>query len=85
MPSLVGGKGDAVGVLFHRGFRDFLHRAVVSEVDDFRSFLLEDAPHDVDGRVVAVEERGGGDEAEAGGGGGHRLESFSMRCWMRSR
>ena len=85
VPSLVGGKGDAVGVLFHRGFRDFLHRSVVAQVDDFGTLLLEDAPHDVDGRVVAVEERGGGDEAEAGGGGCHRLESFSMRRWMRSR
>jgi hypothetical protein len=33
------------------------------EVDDLGAHALQDAPHDVDGRVVAVEQAGGGDEA----------------------
>jgi hypothetical protein len=37
---------------------DFLHRAVVSEVDDLGAGSLHDAPHDVDGRIVAVKQGG---------------------------
>ena len=61
--ALVGRDADALGVLLDGGVDDFLDRAVVAEVDDLRSLRLEDSAHDVDGRVVAVEERGGGDEA----------------------
>src|SRR5690606_6071665 len=44
-----------------------LDAAVVAEVDDFRTLGLDQAPHDVDRRVVAVEQAGGGDEAQRGG------------------
>ena len=33
--ALVGGDGDALHVFLQRGIDDFLHRAVVAEVDDF--------------------------------------------------
>ena len=62
--ALVAGDGDALHVFLNGGVHDFLHRAVVAEVDDFRPRRLQDAPHDVDGGVVPVEERGGGDEAD---------------------
>jgi hypothetical protein len=35
----------------------------VAQVDHLGAHALQDAAHDVDGRVVAVEQRGGGDEA----------------------
>ena len=38
--------------------------AVVAEVDHLAAGRLQDAPHDVDRRVVAVEQRGRGDEAD---------------------
>src|SRR5262249_9691761 len=43
--------------------------AVVTEVDDLGAFGLEDAAHDVDGGVVAVEEACSGDEAQSARGG----------------
>jgi 3-deoxy-D-manno-octulosonate 8-phosphate phosphatase KdsC-like HAD superfamily phosphatase len=42
---------------------DVVHRAVVAEVDHLGA-LRQDAPHDVDRRVVAVEQARGGDEAQ---------------------
>jgi hypothetical protein len=69
MAALVAGDGDAVGVFLQRGGDDFLHAAVVAEVDDLRAFLLQQAADDVDAGVVAVEQGGGGDEAQRLAGG----------------
>ena len=55
---------DALDVLLERRVDDLLHRAVVPEVDDLAALALEDPPHDVDRRVVAVEQARGGDEAD---------------------
>ncbi|OIQ68697.1 hypothetical protein GALL_497060 [mine drainage metagenome] len=64
MPALIAGDGDAVGVLLDGGGDDLVHAAVVPKVDDLRPHADEDAPHDVDRRVVAVEQRRCGDEAQ---------------------
>jgi len=61
--ALVGADGDALHVLLQRGSDDFLHAAVVSQVDHLGAHGLQDAPHDVDCGVVPIEQRGGGDEA----------------------
>ena len=42
---------------------DLVDRAVVAEVDHLRAHALQDAAHDVDGRVVAVEQARRGDES----------------------
>ena len=57
-----------VGVLVHRGHDDLLDRAVVPEVDDLGARRLEDPAHDVDRRVVSVEQARRGDEADPRGG-----------------
>src|SRR5882672_1138761 len=56
--ALVRGDRDALHVFLQRGRNDFVDRAVVAEMDHFRAARLQDAAHDVDGRVVAVEKRG---------------------------
>ena len=56
VPALVGRHRDALHVLLERAVDDLVHRAVVAEVDDLGAGRLQDAPHDVDGRVVAVEQ-----------------------------
>ena len=61
--ALVAADGDALHVFLQRGGDDLVDRAVVAEVDDLGAHALQDAPHDVDRRVVAVEQRCGGDEA----------------------
>src|SRR5258706_15387246 len=55
--ALVRGDRDALHVFLQRGRNDFVDRAVVAEMDHFRAARLQDAAHDVDGRVVAVEKR----------------------------
>ena len=60
--ALIRGDADALHVFLQRGIDDFLHRAVVAEVDDLGTGRLQDAAHDVDRRIVAVEQRGGGNE-----------------------
>ncbi len=64
MAALVAGEGDALGVLLDGRLHDVLHGAVVAQVDHLAAGGLDDAAHDVDGRVVAVEEAGGRDEAD---------------------
>jgi hypothetical protein len=46
------------------GVDDLLDRAVVAEVDHLGAVRLQHAADDVDGRVVAVEQRRGGHEAD---------------------
>jgi hypothetical protein len=36
----------------------------VAQVDDFHSMGLQNAPHDIDGCIMAIEKRGGRDHAD---------------------
>ena len=63
MPTLVAADGDALRVFLQGGGHHLIDAAVVAKVNHLGAHALQDAPHDVDGRVVAVEQRGGGDEA----------------------
>ena len=54
---------DAVRVFLQRAVDDLLDRAVVAEVDHLAAGRLQDAAHDVDRRVVAVEQARRRDEA----------------------
>ena len=73
--ALVRADRDALHVLRDRGGHDLVDRAVVAEVDDLGALALQDAPHDVDRGVVAVEQARGGDEPDRMDGdvqrGGH--------------
>ena len=62
--ALVGADRDPVGVLLDRGAHDVGDAAVVAEVDDLGAGRLDQPAHDVDRRVVPVEERCRGDEAQ---------------------
>ena len=85
--ALVGGDGHALHILLQGRGDDLAHRAVVAQVDDLNAGGLEDTAHDVDGGVVAVEQRGGGDEADLVGGlvggvlggAGHRRGLLAVR------
>ena len=68
MAALVAAHGDALGVLLQRGRDDLVDRAVVPQVDHLGAHALEDASHDVDRGVMAVEQARGGDEAHLVGG-----------------
>ena len=61
--ALVGGDGHRIGVLLNRGLHNIVHRAVVTEMDHLGALRLQDASHDVDRRVVAVEEARGRNHA----------------------
>jgi hypothetical protein len=61
--ALVGRDRDAVRVFLQRAIDDLLDRAVVPEMDHFAAARLQDAAHDVDRRVVTVEQTRRRDEA----------------------
>ncbi len=62
MAALIGADRDALHILLQRGGHHLIDRTVVAEVDHFRPHALQDATHDVDGGVMAVEQAGGGDK-----------------------
>ena len=64
VPALVGTDGDAVSVLLQRRGDHFLYRAVVAQVDHLATQRLQQAAHDVDRGVVAVEQRSCGNETQ---------------------
>ena len=90
VPALVAADGDALDIFLQRCRDHLIHRAVVTQMDDFGPHALQDAPHDVDGRIVTVEQAGGGDEANLVGGAvlGQGLE-FSGKvghgAWCRKQ
>ena len=64
MAALIGADGDALHILLDRGGDDFVDRAIVAEMDHFGARRLQDAPHDVDGRVMPVEQARRGHEPD---------------------
>ena len=91
VPALVGGNGDGLGVLLDGGFRNLLHRAVVAQVDHLCALGLQNAAHDVDGRIVAVKQRRRRNHAHRRRGrrsaqrrGLFRLHHSGQRCFSHS-
>jgi len=78
VPALVGADRHALHVLLQGSGDDLVDRAVVAEVDHLDALRLEDPPHDVDRRVVAVEQARRGDEA-------HRVDGLVDVGFHRSR
>ena len=64
MPALIGRQRDGVGVFLQGRAHDVLDAAVMAQVDHFSALPLDQATHDVDRRVVPVEQAGGGDETQ---------------------
>ena len=64
VPSLVGGHGNALGILLNRTIDHFIDTAVMPQVNDFTTRPLHDAPHDVDGGIVPVKEARCGDDSD---------------------
>ena len=60
---LVAGDRDALHVFLNGRVDDLKYRAVVAEVNDFRAGGLQNASHNIDRRIVAVEERSRRNEA----------------------
>ena len=63
MPTLIRAHRDALHVFLQGSGDHVIDRTVVTEVDHLRAHALQNAAHDVDGRVVAIEQAGGGDKA----------------------
>jgi hypothetical protein len=61
--ALIAADRDALHVFLQGRGHDLVDRTVVTEVDHFGTHALQDAPHDVDGRVMPVEQARRGDEA----------------------
>ena len=64
MPALVAGHRDSLRVFLQSGGHDFVHRAVVAKVNNFRAVGNQKAAHDVDGDIVTVKKRSGCDETD---------------------
>ena len=62
MTALVGADGDALGIFLQGGGHHLIDRAVVAQVNHLGAHALQDAAHDVDGRIMPVKQAGGGDE-----------------------
>ena len=56
--ALIRTDGDALRVFLQGGGDNLVNAAVVSQMNHFCAHALQDAPHDVDGRVVPVKQTG---------------------------
>ena len=64
MTALIGRHRDALHIFLQRAVDHLAHRAVMTQMYDLAAHALQNAPHDVDRRIMAVEERGRGDEPD---------------------
>ena len=86
MPALVGSHCDSLNVLFDGALGDLRSGSIVTEMNDLGSGGLQQAPHDVDRRVVPVEQGSGSHEADMVLGTvdlgflRHRLTSIVLWC-----
>ncbi len=81
--ALVRGDGDPLHVFLDRAADDFADRPVVAEVDHLGARGLQQAPHDIDRGVVAVEERGRAHQPDVGGA--ERKAKWEGRSWPYPR
>lgn len=59
MPALVRGNGNSLNIFLYGAINNFLNLPVVPQVNYLHAGALQYAAHDVDGGIVAVEQRGG--------------------------
>ena len=55
MAALIGTNGYTIRILLDRRPHNVVHTAVMAEVNDLGALCLNEASHDIDGGVVAVE------------------------------
>ena len=67
--TLVRADRDTVSVLLDGGTHDIVHTAVMAQMDDLDTLRLNEPAHDVDRRVMPVEQRRRRDEAQRRGVG----------------
>ena len=60
--ALVRADRDALRIFLQSSSDHFLDRAVVAQVNDLGPHALQNAPHDVDGRVMPIKQTGRGDK-----------------------
>jgi hypothetical protein len=56
---LVAGHGNGIGIFLNGTIHYFLHTAVVAEVNYFGATGLHYTAHDINGRIVAIEQGSG--------------------------
>ena len=76
VPALVGTNCNAVRIFLDGGANDIVDASVVTEMNNFGTACLDQAPHNIDGRVVTIEQGRGGDEAQ------WRLSPLPGRLWQ---
>jgi hypothetical protein len=55
MSALVRSQRYRLNVLFDSRFGNFMYTSVVTQMNDFDAFGLQDSSHDIDGGIVPVE------------------------------
>jgi hypothetical protein len=88
MTALVGADRYAVCIFLDGSPHNVINTPIVTEVDDFHALGLDQPPHDVDCRVVAVEKRRSGYEPQGrrftrGGNAGHVCSSDTHSLLLR--
>jgi hypothetical protein len=55
MTALIRAYSDSIDILLNGSVYDFLDRAIVGEVNDLGTTGLQNATHDIDGSIMAIE------------------------------
>jgi hypothetical protein len=64
MPALVGRDCNGISIFLNGCTNNIQYAAVVTQMDYFSALSLDQAPHDVDRRIMAIEQRGSGNESQ---------------------
>src|ERR1700689_638318 len=55
---------NSLYIFFNCGFYNFIHTAIMTKMNNFCTFRLHDAPHNINCSIVPVEQSGGSDNSD---------------------
>ena len=64
MTALVGTDGDTVCVLLDGGAYNIIDATIVTEMNNLGTLRLDQSPHDIDRRIMAIEQRSSGNKTQ---------------------
>src|ERR1700722_1054428 len=81
MTALVGGDGNTLHIFLDGALHYFGHRAVMTQVNDLRAFRLQESSHDIDSRVMSIEQGCGSAHSDLMAGG----IAHSVNVWQAAK
>lgn len=80
MTTLVTGDGNSMSIFLNSTIDNLCNRAIVTKMNDLGTLALHDAPHNIDGSVMAVKQRGSRYNSDLAAGNFTHNRKWVFKC-----